>query len=96
MNAGTAARLIELYASGADPKLTGNHELVRELLNQKLKEFAARTGAFETKASISSVANQQEYELPADKIHVKMVKYDSYKAYKITYVQSVELAELTS
>ena len=96
MNAGDAVRLIELYARGADPKLTGNHELVRQLLNEKLKDFAQKTGSWESSATISSVSGQQEYELPADKVHVSYVEYDSYEAHKITFQDSKSLKEQSS
>jgi len=96
MNVGRLTNLIELYCRGVDPLLSANHELVRDIMNMKLKEFAARTGIIESKSSITSVANQQEYELPADKTHVKYVFYDDYKAKKINFIQSKELAGKTT
>ena len=91
LNIGAAVDLIELMCKGVDPKLSGNHELVRQLMNMKLREFADRTGVLETQSTATSVADQQEYELPADKIHVKKVVFDDYKAHKITFDQVEEL-----
>jgi len=91
LNVGVAVDLIEKMCSGVDPKLSGNHELVRQLINMKLREFADQTGILETKATISSVADQQEYELPADCLHVSKVLYDDYKCDKINFDQVEDL-----
>ncbi len=96
MNIGRLSNLIELYCKGVDPELTGNHELIRDLINLKMKDFAHKTGILESSATISSVASQQEYELPADNLHIKNVFYDDYKARKITFLQSKELAGKTT
>jgi len=88
---GKALDLVELLCKNVDPALSSNHELFRDILNMKLREFAADTGILETKATISSVADQQEYQLPSDKIHVKLVYFDDYKADKITFEQVAEL-----
>ena len=84
---GRASNLIELYCQGVDPLYSRNHELIRDLINMKMREFANRTGILETSATISSVADQQEYELPADKLHITKVLYDDYLAKKITFGQ---------
>ena len=91
LSIGRAVDLIELYCKGVDPLLSRNHELVRQILNMKLREFADRTGILETKATISSVASQQEYQLPADCLHITNVIYDDYKAGKIIRKQVEEL-----
>ena len=91
MSIGDAVHTIELMCKGVDPVLSSNHELIREIMNKKMAEFAARTGVLETSATIASVADQQEYELPADKVHVKKVVFDDYKAHKITFDQVEEL-----
>jgi len=91
MSVGKAVDTIELMVRNVDPNLSSNPELIREILNNKLKEFAQRTGILETKATISSVADQQEYELPADCLHVSKVVFDDYKAYKIRFAQIEEM-----
>lgn len=91
LNVGRAIDLIEYFCKNVDPEITSNHELVRQILNMKLRDFADRTGILETKSTISSVADQQEYELPADCLHISKVVYDDYKAAKITFDQIEEL-----
>jgi hypothetical protein len=91
LNVGKACDLIELLCQNVDPKFSGNKELIRDLLNIKLREFCDRTGIIESKSSISSVASTQEYELPTDCLHVTQVIYDDYKARKISHAQVKEL-----
>lgn len=91
LNIGKAVDLIELMCKNVDPLLSRNHELVRQLINMKLREFADETGILETSATISSVADQQEYQLPADCLHVSKVKYDDYKIGKILFSQVEEM-----
>lgn len=91
MNIGRARGLIELLCQNVDPLYSRNPELVRDLLNIKLREFADRTGILESSATISSISGTQEYELPADCLHVKDVIYDGYRANKITHRQVREL-----
>jgi len=87
------ADLIKLYCKGVDPQISDNHELIRDIMNLKFKELASKTGALETSATISSVASQKEYQLPADNVHVKYVYYDDYEATKITHKQALELLQ---
>lgn len=94
LNVGRFIDLIELYCRGVNPELAKNKELIRDIMNIKLREFAHRTGILETKATISSVADQEEYELPADCLHVKDVIYDDHRAYKINHKQVKDLAGL--
>ena len=91
MSIGRAVDAIELMCKGVDPMLASNHEFVREILNKKLAEFANRTGVLSSKATIDSVADQQEYELPSDCLHVSKVVFDDYKAHKITFAQIEEM-----
>jgi len=92
ISVGRATNLIELWCKGVDPQLSGNHELIREIMNMKLRDFAHKTAVIESKATISSVASQTEYELPVDADHIKHVFYDDYEAEKITFLESKELA----
>ena len=80
LNVGKARELVELWV-GKDL----NPELFRELLNIKLRDFCNRSGVLETSATLTSVADTQEYELPSDCLHVKDVIYDSYRAHKINF-----------
>jgi hypothetical protein len=91
LNVGEAVDLIELLCKGVDPLLAGNHELVRKIMDMKLKEFAHRTGILETKSTRTSVADQQEYELPSDSLHVSKVVFDDYKCVKISFSQVEEM-----
>ncbi len=86
LNVGRARELCELYV-GKDI----NPELFRELLNVKLREFANKTGILESSATLNSAADTQEYELPADCLHVKDVIYDDYRAHKIDLWKVKEL-----
>ena len=87
LNVGKARQLIETYVGRQV-----NPDTVRELLNLQLRNFASRTGCLTSKATISSAADTQEYELPIDCIHVKEVHYDDNLVYKITFEQVAELA----
>lgn len=80
LNVGKARELVELWV-GRDL----NPELFRELLNAKLREFCSDTGILETSAELTSVADTQEYELPADFLSMKDVIYDDYRAGKINF-----------
>jgi len=91
LNVGKARNLVELFCQNVDPTYSSNPELIRDLLNIKLREFCDRTGILESKATISSVASTSEYELPIDCLHVKDVIYDDYRARKITHRQVKEL-----
>jgi hypothetical protein len=91
MSVENAVASIELICRGVDPELSSNPELIREILNKKLAEFAHKTGILESKATIASVADQQEYELPADCLHVSKVVFDDYKAVKISFSQVEEM-----
>lgn len=83
---GQACDLIELFAGRAGVgKDKINRELTWKLLNVKAHELARRSGVLTTKSTISSVADQQEYELPSDVIHINKVNYDDYEAHKITF-----------
>lgn len=96
ISTGKMADLIALYCRGVDPLLAENHELIRDIMNLKLKEVAGSTGALETSATISSVSGQKEYQLPADNVHVKYVYYDDFEAHKITHKQALELLQANS
>ena len=96
LSIGRMVDLIELMCRGVDPSLSSNHELVRDIINLKLKDFAQRTGALETSATISSIASQKEYELPADKLHVKFVYYDDSEAKKITHKTALEMKQAST
>lgn len=88
LNVSKARELCELYV-GRDI----NPVLFWELLNMQLRDFADKTGVLESTATIDSVADTQEYQLPSDCLHVKEVIYDDFKAYKITYAQVQEIKE---
>lgn len=82
---GRLCDLIEIYARNVDPKLSGNKELIRKIINMKLKEFSNRTGLLSSSATRLSIADQTEYELPEDCLHVTDVIFDDYRAYKIHF-----------
>lgn len=91
LNIGKARSMIELMAQGVDKLYSQNPQLVRDLINLKLREFCDRTGILESKATISSVNGTSEYELPIDCLHVREVHFDEYRANKITHDQVIEL-----
>lgn len=91
---GRAVDLIELMCSNVNPALSENHELVRKLINMKLKEFAAKTGILESRSTITTVANQQEYELPEDSLNITLVDFDGKECQKIIFNQVNELKKI--
>ena len=86
LNMGTARQMMELYVGKRV-----SPELAREVMNIVLREFAAETGVLTSKATLSSVADQMEYELPLDCLHVRDVIYDDYRAHKIQHWHVKEL-----
>jgi len=93
-NVGTLSELMELYAGKAGvTKDRLNPVLVRQVILHKLRDFASRAHVLESKATIESVADQQEYELPSDVIHIKEVHFDGARATKIIYEQEAEISE---
>uniref|UniRef100_A0A6M3L230 Uncharacterized protein n=1 Tax=viral metagenome TaxID=1070528 RepID=A0A6M3L230_9ZZZZ len=85
LDIGSARQLCELWVGHSI-----NPEHFRELLNIQARDFCDRTKVLETKSTISSVADTQEYELPSDCLHVKDVIYDGVRANKITHWQVQE------
>lgn len=83
---GTMRQLCEQYA-----RQSIDSELFREILNKKAVEFSSRTGVLESSWTLDSVADTQEYQLPADCLHVKDIVYDDYRAHKILYSQVKEI-----
>lgn len=92
-NVGKIVDYIELLAGKAGVNRDSmERELLYEIINSKAKEFASDTGILETFSTINTVANQQEYELPSDKLNVGKVLIDGLKVHKITFNQIEELS----
>lgn len=92
-NVGNLRNQIELYAGLAGvAKDKIKPELVYMVINQKMREFISKTGVLSTKAEIDTVADQQEYELPDNCIHITKVVFDDYRADKILFEQVEEIA----
>ena len=68
-----------------------NPVFLRDIANLMLRDFVEKTRCISTKATIDSVADQQEYELPDDFLHMKDVVFDDYRANKITYDNVIEI-----
>ena len=94
LNVDRLSNLMELYAGKAGvTKDRIKPELIREIINLKMRDFASRTHVLESKSTVSSVADQQEYELPSDAVHIKECHVDGYRATKIIYEQEAEISE---
>ncbi|MBU2249872.1 MAG: hypothetical protein KKD77_24210, partial [Gammaproteobacteria bacterium] len=92
LNVGKVCDLMELYAGQAGvAKDRLNRVLLREIINIKLRDFCRRTGILSSKWTISSVASQQEYQLPSDCIHVTKCNFDSYEAFKTMFEEVDEM-----
>lgn len=70
-----------------------NRDLIFEVINSRLKDFTSRTGVLETSSTISTVANQQEYELPNNRSDLKIVTIDGLRTHKISFDQVDYLTE---
>ena len=78
--------LMELYAGQAGvTKDRINPVLLLELINLKQKEFCRDTGILTSKWTLTSVADQQEYQLPSDCLQVTKCTFDGYLAYPATF-----------
>lgn len=87
-NAGKVCDLVEVMAGQVGVNRDKiSRRLLWELLNLKIREIARRAGISESKSTIETVANQAEYELPTDVLHVKYVDFDSYRIHKATHEQ---------
>jgi hypothetical protein len=87
-NVGTICDLVEVYAGqGGVNRDRVNRRLLWKLLNLKMQEFARRTGILEKKSTITTTADQAEYELPDDVLHVRYVDFDGSRAHKATHDQ---------
>jgi len=73
-----------------------NPEFLRDIANLILRDFVEKTRCISTKAEIDSVADQQEYELPDDFLHMREVIFDDYRAHKITKENVIEILGNTS
>lgn len=65
--------------------------LMIDIINFKLRDFQTKTKSNESDATITTTADQQEYELPADRINIKSLYVGDYKAHKIIFDQVAEL-----
>ena len=82
------ADYIELIVGKAGPNRdVVDRDFIYEVINSKAKDFAARTGILETSATILTVADQVEYELPSDKTLITKVTIDTLQVHKITFDQ---------
>lgn len=68
--------------------------LINQMINLKLQEYGRRTGAVQSIATDTTVADQQEYDLGEDVVGIYQVKVDSEICYKIRYEQVAEIAGL--
>lgn len=91
LDLGKVCDMIELYAESAGVTRI-NRVLAREVINMKLREFVRETGILTSKWTLSSVANQYEYQLPTGIYHVEKCNFDDYEAYKTTFEAKDELA----
>jgi len=91
-NMGSLTDLMEMQAGLAGVnKDRINPVFLRDIVNLMLRDFCEKTRCVSTKATINSVANQQEYELPDDFLHMKEVIFDDYRVDKITHENVVEI-----
>lgn len=90
---GKICDLIELYVgkAGVDKDVL-TRKLIREVINMRLKDFTDDSAVIEQSATFSTTSGTREYQLGADKTHVKEVWFDGYKADKSTFDQLIELA----
>jgi hypothetical protein len=74
LNVGKARHLVELYTGTENI----NEELFLDIMNERLRDFAARAGTLESSATIDTISGTQEYELSLNVAHVKQVVMDDY------------------
>jgi len=97
LNTGTLLDMVELYVGkGGASRGKIPRKALREILNQKVKEFAARTAVASSMITRTTVSGQQEYELGADVLHITKVNYDGSRAHKITFAQVEEFKSTIS
>lgn len=91
-NTGHVIDLIQMYAGMAGVNRENvNETLIVDLINLKLKEFVRRTGASQSKTSITTADEDgdgvidREYELPTDLYRALKVNLDSHETHKITF-----------
>lgn len=84
--------MMEMYAGMAGVnKDRINPKFLRDIINLQARDFCNRTRCLSTKATISSVASTQEYQLPDDFLHMKEVVFDDYRCDKITKENVIEI-----
>lgn len=93
LDSGDAIDLVQLYVGQAGVSNESlNPVLLREMLNIKLREFIRETGILTSKWTLTSVASQMEYQLPAGCYSVTKCNFDSYEAHKTTFPAKDSLA----
>lgn len=96
-NVGTIRDLVELYAGqGGVNRERIPPKLVHRVINFKLQEFSRRTGALSSKITRKTVADQQEYELGPDVVHITKVNFDGSEAHKILFKDVDRIADNVS
>ena len=85
-NIGRLVDYIELIAGKAGINRDSiNREHIYEIVNSKMQELASDTGIFETSATINTIANQSEYDLPSDRTRIDKVTLDGLQVHKLNF-----------
>ena len=85
-NVGRMADYIEMLAGKAGINRDSiNREHIYEIINSKMQELASDTGAFETSATINTIANQSEYDLPSDRTRIDKITLDGLQIHKLLF-----------